>query len=131
MHVWKTPSYKIASSIFLACETSSTGGGLYNNNYGTAPITIKNSLFKGNTALYSNTGSSGIRGGGALEDYGTGSYESHYLFSFFNQNRAPNCVGHDIAKPNRSLPEENVIQCFTTTSAGALWSGGKYANWLP
>ena len=126
------PSSSFSSSRFISCKVSLTGGVLYHDGYDEDFFCITDCLFKNNYAEFHN-GSvpENIRGGGAFEDYGTSTYKSHYLFTFFTQNRAPNGAGHDISKPNRALTEENVTYCFTTTSAGALWSGGKYANWLP
>ena len=130
VQLWLGPSSHTSSCVFLCCEVSYSGGGIYNNHNTAPPITISNSLFKGNTALYSNATGDGVRGGGGFEDYGTGSYESHYSFSFFTENSAPNGAGHDITKPNRALTEENVTHCFTTTEEHAIWSGGQYVNWL-
>ena len=125
------PLSEILSTRFIYCSASAAGGGIYHNGNSLAFITVTDSIFIHNTADTVHDGH-GDKGGGAMKDYRTNNYTSHYSFSFFCGNIADTNFGHDIAIHYNALSEENMISCFTTTAINAFTNAGdNETNWLP
>ena len=129
------PASTSYSTRIISCTTSKVGGGMYHDsNLATHTLTIRGNLFSNNRAEYINeTDSYNYRGGGAFEEFRLSPYTSHYYFSFFTRNTAPNGVGQDISVVLNSLVTDNIQHCFTTTSLHSLWNleYTGYDNWLP
>ena len=125
------PSSSISLSRFLSCESTRAGGGMYHDGYGTAHLTVRNSLFDNNSADTTSISHSDL-GGGGFKDYRGSDYTSKYSFSFFTRNIADTNCGHDIAIRKNQLSEGNIISCFTTTAINAFSNAGdNETNWLP
>ena len=120
------PSSSLSSSSFFSCAAS-VGGGMYHDSYtDSGSLAISDSLFEDCHASYTPN-----RGGGAIEDYKSHTYNSQYSYSFFTQNSATG-VGYDISVIGSPLRESSLIHCFTTTAKNFFWNTNYagYEDWL-
>ena len=128
-------SSSVFSSFFIDCHASWCGGGLYHDSdQDFHSLTLSNLLFSENSAKYkNNSDSANTRGGGAFEDYRTGSYSSTYTFIFFTGNEATNSVGNDVSAIKHKHTLSPITACYTTNTFHSFWNTASegYVNWLP